>query len=356
MPVHAAFARKFPQARCSRRFCPVFGLQTCPSGLVRYVSSDNGSLAKGLIVKRRGQRMVLRAMVVAVAAGAASGQAGLLVVWGTTDPQLLDVPSGNFVTADVGSDFAIGVREDNSLAGWGRPQSLAVTNLPSGTFTNVSASLGYAVGIRTDGTLAAWGEPLFSSVLDVPPGTFVKVQTEEARCVGLRTDGTIATWGQTSEPVPTGQFIDVATGPFSGAAVRTDGTLVTWGLLASFPVPTGSFVAVEAGGSTTGYGMALRADGTVEFRGNPSYGNPSLITGAIQKIRANQFTTLALRLDGTLTTSTGEQLPFGAFSEINTTYGRSVAVIPAPAAVTALAVAWTAVGTRKRRQQKTNRF
>jgi hypothetical protein len=257
-----------------------------------------------------------------------SAQAGPLVVWGTTNPQLLNVPSGNFLTADGGSDFILGIREDQTLAAWGAASSVT-NNVPSGTFKGVSSSLGYAVAIRTDGTLEAWGSPLFSSVLDVPSGSFVKVQTEEARCVGLRADGTIATWGQT-EPAPIGQFIDVATGPFSGVAIRADGSLVSWGLLASFPVPSGSFVAVEAGGTTTGYGMAMRSDGTVQFWGNV-FGDPSLMTGVIRKIRASGLYSFGLRDDGTLTHPfSSVPLPSGTFVEINTSHHLSVAVIPAP--------------------------
>ncbi len=297
---------------------------------------------------------ILGACTVAVVGLPVSAQSGPLVVWGTDDPLLLNIPAGNFLTADAGAEFCVGIREDRTLAAWGHNYG-GVLNVPSGTFTQVSGGEFYAVGIQTDRTLAGWGSTAWG-LTNVPTGTFTKVDAEAHRCVGLRTDGTIESWGAVfPNQTPTGQFLDVAAGADFGLALRTDGTLVVWEgdpLSGILNVPSGQFVAVAAGQKT---GVALRADGTVQIWGSIS-GNPALITGFVSEIKASSYDVFGRRSDGTLTSWSLQPLPPGPFSDLNTTFGISVGVIPAPSNVSLLFLGVAAVNRRSRAARDVSRW
>lgn len=205
-----------------------------------------------------------------------------------------------------------------------------------------------AVGIRTDGTLAAWGNSTWG--LTTPPsGTFLKVDASAHRATGLRTDGTLVEWGAAGplEPPPSGQFIDIATGENFGLALRADGTLAVWDgdpLTGILNVPTGQFVAVAAGAR---FGAALRADGTVALWGS-TFGNPALITGDVRQISASGFNLLAIRDDGTLTSSTQLSLPPGSFGAVSTGFLLSMAIVPFPTAAMSALVAGFVLIRRRR--------
>lgn len=276
-------------------------------------------------------------------------QSGELVIWGTSDPLLLNAPAGNYLAADAGANFGVGIREDRTLTAWGY-NFAGQLNVPSGTFLHVSAGQEYAVGIRTDGTLAAWGDSTWG--LTTPPsGTFLKVDASAHRATGLRTDGTLVEWGAAGplEPPPSGQFIDIATGENFGLALRADGTLAVWDgdpITGILDVPTGQFVAVAAGAR---FGAALRADGTVALWGS-TFGNPALLSGTIRAIDATNGTSLlALRTDGTLaSTSSSPGVVPGVFGFAATGPSFRLAIIPSPSSLSILIAA--AFVSRRRRQ------
>lgn len=274
-------------------------------------------------------------------------QPGELVIWGTSDPLLLNAPAGNYLAADAGANFGVGIREDRTLTAWGY-NFAGQLNVPSGTFLQVSAGQEYAVGIRTDGTLAAWGDATWG-LTNPPSGSFLKVDASARRATGLRTDGTLVEWGAAGplEPPPSGQFIDIATGENFGLALRADGTLAVWDgdpITGILNVPTGQFVAVAAGAR---FGAALRADGTVALWGS-TFGNPALITGNVRQISASGFNLLAIRDDGTLTSSTQLSLPPGSFGAVSTGFLLSMAIVPSPSAATSALVAGFVLIRRRR--------
>lgn len=272
-----------------------------------------------------------------ISATVSHGRQGPVVVWGTADPLVLAVPSGNFLSADIGADFCIGIRPNQTLMGWGN-NGQGEINVPSGTFLSVSCGELHSVAIRTDGTLAAWGYGPFGETI-VPSGTFAKAQAGPHHNVGLRSDGTLVQWGvDWGAPVPpSGLFLDIAAGDDFSAAIRLDGTLVAWGRSTggTLNTPAGQFVAVTAGGD---YGAAIRTDGTVVFWGN-FLGNPAPFSGAFREIVADFFDLLARRPDGTLVAaSTNPGAPAGSFSSIATGPGSGfrLAVVPGPATLPSL--------------------
>jgi len=110
-----------------------------------------------------------------------------------------DAPDGVFQTIDLGiargpaayEPAACGIREDDSLACWGRT---LVPSLPSGRFRAVSVGDSHACAIRVDGTMACWG---FNNQPNevAADGTFAQVSAGLSLTCAQRTSGEVECWG-----------------------------------------------------------------------------------------------------------------------------------------------------------------
>ena len=105
-------------AGISRKYCRI---SCCNLTKLEYAVMEITREASTLSICRfhiaSGAAATVATMAVAV------GQAGPLVVWGTTNPAMLNVPSGNYLTADPAGNFIVGVREDQTLVAWGDVES-----------------------------------------------------------------------------------------------------------------------------------------------------------------------------------------------------------------------------------------
>jgi hypothetical protein len=68
------------------------------------------------------------------------------------------LPEGRFQTLSTNAEIGCGIREDSSLACWGR-MSLW-TPIPTGPFSAVSVGAQRACVVGTDGYLTCWGRVL----------------------------------------------------------------------------------------------------------------------------------------------------------------------------------------------------
>ncbi|MFN0134267.1 MAG: RCC1 domain-containing protein [Phycisphaerales bacterium] len=208
---------------------------------------------------------------------AAAQTVGPLYHWGDDSNGVGTVPSGNFKQVASGRKFAIGVRENGSLAGWGLNTD-GQTNVPeSANFVAVSCGWDHSLALQTDGTVVAWGKD--GSWLNVPSGlTATVVAAGEYVSLALRSNGTIAIWGQTSGwTIPSndpGMYIALSAGAHQALAITAGGTLVAFGPTSpecncqsgetnAGTVPIGvdeDFIAI---GSIHCHSFAIRANGTI---------------------------------------------------------------------------------------------
>jgi hypothetical protein len=225
---------------------------------------------------------------------------GSLAGWGMDMYRVAHVPEGNdFVAVSAGSFHALALRSDGSIVGWGF-NSTGQATPPAGTgYRAISAGGGTSVAIRTDGSLIAWG-----SNTDVPDGNdFIAVDCLmlDSGCVALRADGTLVAWGNIPAPPAGSDFVAVALGGFHGLALRTDGSLVGWGPNShgeATPPGGGGFVTVDGGQD---FGVALRADGAVVAWGSNAHGLLQVPGGQdFVDVGAGGLFALALTGDATL--------------------------------------------------------
>ncbi|HZV36079.1 MAG TPA: immunoglobulin domain-containing protein, partial [Verrucomicrobiae bacterium] len=196
----------------------------------------------------------------------------------------------------------------SQVAVWGG--NSGETNLPAG-LTNIIAIAGggYArmdcLALRNNGRAIHWPTTNLTTVTN----NLLAIQgggAQNAPFLVLQRNSTVATWlvDDIIEPL-TGFTNDVAIAPniYTPLALRPNGTLVggSPGTTGS-GAPTNIFNAVAVA-EGSGFGMALKADGTVTAWGNNNYGqtNPPPGLSNVVAIAAGYYHALALKSDGTVT-------------------------------------------------------
>lgn len=267
-------------------------------------------------------------------ANAASG--GTVVVWGSNNYGLTNVPAGlSGVTAIAAGAFHIvALKSDGTVVAWGYNAS-GQTTVPAGLngVTAIDAGVYHTMAVKSDGTVVAWGDNLYGK--STPPvglSGVVAISGGNSHTVALKSDGTVVAWGgnyqgqTTGTPTKTNPYTAtanpvtlnggvlsgvtaIAAGAFHTVALKSSGTLVAWGAspYGETNVPTGlSGVTAIAAGGDDGNGsdtLALKSDGTMVAWGgweNNFYGEATVPAGlnGVTAIAAGSTHTVALKNDG----------------------------------------------------------
>lgn len=202
---------------------------------------------------------------------------GPLFHWGDTSNGVGSVPSGNFKRVASGRKFAIGIRADGTLAGWGLNAEGQINVPESANFVAISCGWNHSLALQSNGTVVAWGAS--GSWLDVPNGLVATaVGAGENVSLALRSDGSIAIWGQTTNwTIPNnvpGAYVALSVGAHQALAIATGGTLVAFGPTSAEcqcqsgqtnagTVPIGTDDEFVAVGSIHCHSFAIRVSGTI---------------------------------------------------------------------------------------------
>ena len=198
---------------------------------------------------------------------------GSLAAWGQNGYGECIVPSGyDSIDIAAGEYWSLALKANGSLVAWG-DNRYGACNVPAGNdFIAIAAGDCQGLALRADGSLVAWGDNGWGQG-NVPAGNdFTAISAGGAHCYALKSDGSIVGWGCPDHNrlvFPTGNdFAAISAGPAYGLALRSDGSLVGWGWnsYGQTDVPSGHFIAVEAG---YGHGLALTTTPPiVDFNGD----------------------------------------------------------------------------------------
>ena len=216
------------------------------------------------------------------------------------------------VSVDAGDNFTIVLKKDGTVGAWGSLEynDYGQLNVPSSATNVVALSGGYyfALALRADGAIVGWGDNRFGQ-LNVPSSAtnVVAVSAGGFHSLALRADGAVVAWGyniydQCTVPSSATDVVAIAAGSEHSVALKADGTVIAWGRhdymdLISVPATATNVVAIAAG---TEHSLALRADDTILTWGSYSRGHaptPASATNVIA-IAAGKYISLALRADG----------------------------------------------------------
>lgn len=172
-------------------------------------------------------------------------QNGTLVGFGQTMPLDL-LPAGSYTAATVAAAFGVALADDGSLTAWEWPRP-GVTppgvTPPAGAFKQVYARVNYALALREDGTLFGWGQspvlagwpttPEDPAIRSLPGQTYKAIGAGNIHALGILPNGTLTGWGSDQFgglQIPTSvRFKAVDAGFGFSIGLATDGTLWGWG-------------------------------------------------------------------------------------------------------------------------------
>ena len=119
----------------------------------------------------------------------------------------------------------------------------------SGTWSYVAAQYVSACGVTLSGLTTCWGESHGS-----PASNAVFITSGDKTMCSIAVDGTTTCggWNTLSNPTAKLRYVSIdGNDPPGACGIATDWTILCWGAAASYTVPTGSFVYISNGGTTT---------------------------------------------------------------------------------------------------------
>jgi hypothetical protein len=248
-----------------------------------------------------------------------------LIGWGHNDFGQNNCPSGNdFIAIAIGEWHCFALRQDGSLAAWGRNNESQISTLPTGNyFVALASGFDHGLAIKSNGSLVSWGCNWYGQT-NVPPGNdFIAISAGRYHSLALRSDGSLVAWGRNEDNfgnytgqcvVPSGNdFVAIDAWHCHNLALKSDGSIVAWGkntdhfgnYAGQCDVPAGNdFVAIAAGAF---HSLALKSDGSIVGWGSNIYSDGSYIGQSIPPagndfvaIAAGHFHSLAIKADGSV--------------------------------------------------------
>lgn len=197
---------------------------------------------------------------------------GTVSAWGYSDRGCTNVPAGlsNVVAISAGLNNAFALKQDGTVAAWGRE---AATNVPAGLSNVTQLAGGRApIALLQNGSVVAWGDGQHAN-LPVGLNDVKQVAVGWDHGLALRSNGTVVAWGVgpgTNVPVNLSNVMAIASGDFGSMALLTNRTVVAWGssMVTNVPPSLTNVVKIAAG---TIAGGAVKADGRVVVWSYPSY-------------------------------------------------------------------------------------
>lgn len=184
-----------------------------------------------------------------------AGGFGLILLalpWACTSKPSLDRLQDSTPTAEGDADSDSDSDADTDTDTDADVDIVLDTGLPdTGPWRQVSVGSQFACGIRSDQTVLCWGDDFYNQ-LDVPMQTFSSVVSDIVSSCGILTDGSVSCWGDLEYPypLPGGFFrrLDGYWGAYCG--IRDDGAIECWGQTDDTPIPiltSGSYLALSVG-------------------------------------------------------------------------------------------------------------
>jgi hypothetical protein len=156
-------------------------------------------------------------------------------------------PAGVFQQIDVGTDFACGVRRDETLECWGA-EILGRTTPPDGAFASVSAGHTHACGVNAAGLVRCWGGNDHGKAATAHlVGTFEAVAAGLQHTCAIRAGGEAVCWGRAEGgrlEAPAGVHFEQLSAAQHSCGITDAGAVRCWGDNADGEAPD---VAYEPG-------------------------------------------------------------------------------------------------------------
>lgn len=232
-------------------------------------------------------------------------------------------PAGlRFVEVAAGGNHALARLSDGSVVGWGDSrygQLIPPTLPPNASYVAVSAGYRHSLALRSDGQVVAWGDNQYGQCnvpALAPPARYLSVAAATTHSLATVSDGSVLAWGDNSSGQcnvppfdPGNPFVECAGGDYQSVARRRDGSVVTWGDDYNWagPMPLLDDAMLDQGMTFTavssGYWrtLLLRSDGQIVGTSIVARLVPPLPAGVVYtKVSLGYDPVAALRSDGNI--------------------------------------------------------
>ena len=237
--------------------------------------------------------------------------------WGANgDEGRCNVPSAgrtNVVAVAAGREFSVALRNDGTLAAWGRSDVAGklVGDLASDV-AQVAAGEHHVLVLKKDGRVMATGVNIYAAECTVPEEALsdvVQVAAGEYFSFALKRDHTIVAWGNAERDgtedndkvlvVPESlqwHAVAIAAGHYHALAITDTGDVVEWGWTKGHEIPDGARAGASAIAAGYDFSMAI-ASNKVYVWGNGDCGQkdlPASLAAGASQIAAGYGHCLAL--------------------------------------------------------------
>ncbi len=247
---------------------------------------------------------------------------GSIACWGKDEFSQATPRAGRFVSVSAELDHTCGVMDDGSVACWGKNLA-GSTRPPGGSFASVEAGWGFTCGVKDDDSITCWGRNLYGE-LNPPQGTFVGVSPGAIHACGLKDDGTVACWGKKDYGLlntPQGPFVSVTAGGAHTCGLREEGSVVCWGLddAGQATPPQGRFTSIDGGEKHT---CGVKDDGEVSCWGANHFRQSAPRQGSYASVSAGSRHTCGLKTDGSVSCWGRTNFGGDVYATVDAGYGR----------------------------------
>jgi gliding motility-associated-like protein len=285
--------------------------------------------------------------VIAVEAGVLHSVAlkadGTATAWGNNDfgQATISTSTSNIVAIAAGYQNTILLQSEKMRPiGWGS-NSNHETFLPSsaGDVRSIAAGTGFAVALRTDGTLFGWGDNYAALNIPVTVSQVKAIAAGNYHLLILKADGSVSVYGQNTKgqatvPSTANNVRNIAAGSTFSMALSADGTVIAWGDNANGQTTvSGTLPNIKEIQTGTDHALAIDASGKVWAWGLNDRGqaNSPVTTQAI-RIDGGKWHSTALLADGTAVswgdnTAGQEMIPNGLANVTSIACGEGFTVV-----------------------------
>lgn len=234
-----------------------------------------------------------------------------VLAWGNGSYGQTAVPAGlDAVAVSGGEGFALALRRDGTVAGWGRNNAGQAT-VPAELSDVVAISAGatFGLALKADGTVVQWGLHQ-TELVPIPTGLHgvVAISAGDVFALVLKSDGSVVTWGSpgnwsSGQPASLTSIKAIGAGDGLSLVLKTDGSVLAWGSAfnGNTTVPAGLTGVTELSGGYD-HALALKNDGTVAGWGGTAFDQLPVPPGlsGVRAVEAGNKYSFAVKSDGTL--------------------------------------------------------
>lgn len=271
---------------------------------------------KGALIASRWAHLMPAILCASLHSQASNLPEGSPIGFGDYYTQGLPTDATNLVEIASSQSFALGLRADGRVIGWGSPNNYGALGIPSDLpkARHIAAGYYFGMALTEDGRARVWGANghVSQAAILTPPESatnVVAIAAGMAHCLALRADGRVIAWGNDlfdalTVPAALTNGTTIAAGQQFSLALTADGKMLAWGNTDNYQQskkPMGLTTPVALSISPFSFSLGLNSDGRLYGWGENTFKQLTFpVTTGIAAIAAGAMHGAAIKTNGDL--------------------------------------------------------